>query len=361
MFLHGNGAMMDDMLISGVVDAASSNYRTIVFDRPGFGFSEKPRDRIWTAGEQANLFAKALSFLNLQQAILFGHSWGTLVALGLALNNPGLIRGLVLASGYYFPTPRKDVLFVSAPSIPIVGDVISHTVAPYVGALTGWPLIAQMFAPQPIPQRFRREFPMELALRPNQIKSYSQEAALMVTSATQLCARYKTIDCPTVILAGDADRIVNYKRQAQRLHASIPGSRITVLQGVGHMLHHTDPLRIIRAIDLIAEGSLSRDTVRSEASTWGTSGHEVRPQEQNLSMSDEALVPPDAVGWMVRVTRPPASEEFYFAAYEAKSEAEAAVRAHVRVSSSDDVEGVATLSPSDLAQQRLHTGDVRHA
>jgi hypothetical protein len=31
------------------------------------------------------------------------------------------------------------------------------------------------------------------------------------------------------------------------------------------------------------------------------------------------------------------------------------------VSSSNDVEGVATLSPSDLAEQQMQTGDVRHA
>ncbi|HET9394702.1 MAG TPA: alpha/beta hydrolase, partial [Nitrospiraceae bacterium] len=276
VFLHGNGAMMDDLLISGVVDATSSSYRTIVFDRPGFGFSEKPRDRTWSAQDQAKFFAQALSFLDLGKVIMVGHSWGAMVALGLALNSPERVRGLVLASGYYFPTPRKDALLVSAPAIPLVGDVISHTVAPYVGDLAGWPLIAQMFAPQPIPPRFRREFPMELALRPNQIRSYSQEAALMVASAKELCARYPTIRCPTVILAGDADRIVNHERQAQRLHASIPGSRITVLQGVGHMLHHADPLRIVSAIDRIAEGSLSPETVRSEASTWGTSDHDVR-------------------------------------------------------------------------------------
>ena len=183
----------------------------------------------------------------------------------------------------------------------------------------------------------------------------------MVSSAKQLCVRYAAIRCPTVILAGDADRIVNYQRQAQRLHASIPGSRITVLQGVGHMLHHTDPLRIVRAVDVIAEGSLSRETVRSEASTWGTSGHRSLPKGNDLPISEKALVPPDAVGWMVRVTTPPASEEFYFAAYEAKGEAEAAVRAHASVSLSDDVQGVATLSPGDLAEQQMQTGDVRHA
>jgi pimeloyl-ACP methyl ester carboxylesterase len=98
VFFHGNGAMMDDLLISGIVDAASQ-YRTIVFDRPGFGFSERPRNRTWNAKEQAALFAKAFSFLGLNEPVVLGHSWGTLVALAMALNHPQSVGGLVLASG----------------------------------------------------------------------------------------------------------------------------------------------------------------------------------------------------------------------------------------------------------------------
>jgi pimeloyl-ACP methyl ester carboxylesterase len=45
VFLHGNGAMVEDMLISGVIDRAASTYRAVVFDRPGFGHSERRRDR----------------------------------------------------------------------------------------------------------------------------------------------------------------------------------------------------------------------------------------------------------------------------------------------------------------------------
>lgn len=47
VLLHGNGAMIDDMEISGLVRDASKSYRVIVFDRPGFGYSERPSDRIW--------------------------------------------------------------------------------------------------------------------------------------------------------------------------------------------------------------------------------------------------------------------------------------------------------------------------
>jgi pimeloyl-ACP methyl ester carboxylesterase len=270
IFLHGNGAMVEDMLISGVVDHASSAYRAIVFDRPGFGHSERPQDRSWTAVAQAALFAKAFAQLGIGNPMVVGHSWGTLAALALAINHPQSVGGLVLASGYYFPTARNDVALFSPPSLPILGDVISYTVAPIIGEAIGWPLITKMFAPQPVSPKFEREFPMPLALRPSQIKAFSQDTSHMITAAQQLSPRYRTIACPTVMMAGDADRIVNVERQAQRLHGAIPGSRLDVLNGAGHMIHHLDPARMVRAIDLIATGGITRESMQAEATTWGT-------------------------------------------------------------------------------------------
>jgi pimeloyl-ACP methyl ester carboxylesterase len=186
------------------------------------------------------------------------------------MNHPQSVGGLVLASGYYFPTARSDVALFSPPSIPIVGDVISYTVAPIIGEAIGWPLITKMFAPQPVSPKFEREFPMPLALRPSQIKAFSQDTSQMIAAAQQLSPRYRTISCPTVIMAGDADRIVNVERQAQRLHGAIPGSRLDVLNGAGHMIHHVDPVRMVRAIDLIATGGITRESMQAEAATWGT-------------------------------------------------------------------------------------------
>ncbi len=270
VFLHGNGAMVEDILISGVVDRAASAYRAIVLDRPGFGHSERPNNRSWTAAAQAALFARTFAQLGIGSPIVVGHSWGTLAALALAINHPQSVGGLVLASGYYFPTARSDVALFSPPSMPIVGDVISYTVAPIIGEAIGWPLITKMFAPQLVSPQFEREFPMPLALRPSQIKAFSQDTSHMITAAQQLSPRYRTITCPTVIMAGDADRIVNVERQSQRLHGAIPGSRLDVLVGAGHMIHHLDPARMVRAIDLIATGGITRASMQAEAATWGT-------------------------------------------------------------------------------------------
>jgi pimeloyl-ACP methyl ester carboxylesterase len=113
VLFHGNGSMIQDFESSGLIDLAAKSYRVIVFDRPGFGHSSRPRNVVWTPDAQADLFANALERLNVRQAIALGHSWGASVAIALATKHPLLVEALVLASGYYFPTARADVLALS--------------------------------------------------------------------------------------------------------------------------------------------------------------------------------------------------------------------------------------------------------
>ena len=55
VFLHGNAGMIQDFASSGLLSRAAGRYRVIVFDRPGFGYSDRPRSTIWTAEAQADL------------------------------------------------------------------------------------------------------------------------------------------------------------------------------------------------------------------------------------------------------------------------------------------------------------------
>ena len=75
----------------------------------------------------------------------------------------------------------------------------------------------------------------------------------MIPDAFAMAHRYQELSCPVAILAGDADKVVDLEAQAQRLHAAVPGSMLDVFAGTGHMIHHADPTRIVRAIDLISE------------------------------------------------------------------------------------------------------------
>src|SRR5947209_2148332 len=82
--------------------------------------------------------------------IVLGHSFGTLVAVEYGLAYPSEVAGLVLESGYYFPTRRMDAALFAAPAIPVLGALLRHTVSPAISAMLLPQLIAKSFAPNPV-------------------------------------------------------------------------------------------------------------------------------------------------------------------------------------------------------------------
>src|SRR3954468_23459505 len=267
VLIHGNGALIQDFIVSGLVDGLSERHRVIVFDRPGFGYSTRPRTRIWTPMAQADVLRKALDQLGVEQAIVLGHSWGTLVAVALALQAPDLVRGLVLLSGYYFPTARLDVPLLSQPAIPVIGDVMRYTVSPLLGRLLLPRILRRVFEPAPVPERFDRLFPKGMTLRPSQLRASDRlfpkgmtlrpsqlrasagDTALMIPAATALQAHYRELKAPVVILTGADDKIVDVDRQSRQLHKTLPQSRFVVLPGLGHMVHQLAPEEVMKAVD----------------------------------------------------------------------------------------------------------------
>jgi pimeloyl-ACP methyl ester carboxylesterase len=252
VLIHGNGTLIQDFTVSGLVDGLSKRHRVIVFDRPGFGYSTRPRSRIWTPVAQAELLIKALDQLGVERAVVLGHSWGTLVAVALGIQFPSRVRGLVLASGYYFPTARWDVAVLSPPAIPVIGDVMRYTVSPLVGRLLLPGIIRRLFEPAPVPERFKRLFPKEMMLRPSQLRAAAADTALMVPAATELQSRYRELKSPAMIVTGADDKIADVGRQSERLHKELPGSQFIALPGLGHMVHHLAPDQVISAVEQTA-------------------------------------------------------------------------------------------------------------
>ena len=253
VLLHGNGSMIQDFESSGLIDLAAENYRVIAFDRPGFGHSNRPRNVIWTPAAQAELINGALRRLDVSQAIVLGHSWGASVAVALALKCPSLVQGLVLASGYYYPTLRPDLGPLSVPALPLVGDVLVHTLTPIASRLM-WPFaLAKMFGPRSVPKKFEG-FPKEMALRPSQIRASAAESALMIPDAFQLRNQYANLKMPVVIVAGSEDRLIDTDAQSDRLHRELPQSRFHRVPRTGHMVHQTATAVVMSAIKEVAEG-----------------------------------------------------------------------------------------------------------
>jgi pimeloyl-ACP methyl ester carboxylesterase len=249
VLLHGNATMAQEFDISGLLDLASDKYRVIAFDRPGYGYSERPRTTIWDPVAQAQLLYQALQRLGVEQPVVVAHSWGTMVAVALGLEHPEYVRSLVLLSGYYYPTPRLDVPLLSPPAIPVIGDLMRYTVSPLIGRLI-WPaMVRKIFGPAKTTARFKNEFPVWMTLRPVQLRASAAETGLMIPSADKLSSRYRELHMPVVIMSGASDLHVISKLHSERLHKELPQSELIVVPEVGHMIQHLVPQQVMSAID----------------------------------------------------------------------------------------------------------------
>lgn len=247
VLLHGNALTSSDFSLSGLLDSAAQPYRVIAFDRPGFGYSNRPDNLKWTPEEQAKLFYKALHQMGVEHPIVLGHSWGTLVALAMALDFPKYVRAIALVSGYYYPSPRLEAVLLSPPGLPAIGRLLRHTVAPLLARVLWAHLAKRTFSPAPVPERFL-ELPKWMMLRPVHVSASAAEMAMMVPSAARLAPRYRELTLPIAIIAGRGDKLVSTDHHALRLHEEIQHSELVVDAGAGHMPHYADPAGLMEVI-----------------------------------------------------------------------------------------------------------------
>jgi pimeloyl-ACP methyl ester carboxylesterase len=251
VMLHGIGSMVQELRLSGLFELAAARYRVIVPDRPGHGHSTRPRRKWWGPQSQAALLRGMLAQLGVERPIIFGHSFGALVALAFALEYPGATRSVVLASGYYFPSGRLDVPLRAPSALPVVGDLIRHTISPLIGRAL-WPLmLKRVFSPAPVPRYFER-FPTWMALRPSQLRAAGEDSAVLIPSAARLQRLYSALEVPAFVVAGAQDRYVDTQRHSVELARRVPRSELLLSPRAGHMVHHVDPRRVLQAIETAA-------------------------------------------------------------------------------------------------------------
>ncbi len=280
LLLHGNGSSILDLDCSGLLDRAAERYQVIAFDRPGYGYSTRPRSTIWTAEAQARLLHRALQQLGVRKPIVAGHSLGTQVAVSMALQFPDDVRSLVLMSGYYYPSMRFDAVLSAPVALPVVGDLMRYTVSPWIGRLMWRATAKLLFAPSEITDSFRA-YPAWMSLRPLTLRASAAEMALALMAAARLQKEYRDLRMPVVIMAGADDRYVSTGWNSVRLHRELPKSELTLAPGAGHMVHHIVPEEVMAAIDAAASApgnSLDESTpVRAVAARNAEEGLRVAP------------------------------------------------------------------------------------
>jgi pimeloyl-ACP methyl ester carboxylesterase len=248
VLLHGNAVSLEDFEASRLIARLARDHRVIAIDRPGFGHSTRPRDRLWTPATQAELIHQALAAIGAVRPTIVGHSMGAMVAMRLALDHPLDVDRLVLLGGYYYPSFRVDALMTAPVALPVLGDALRYTVTAISARLGLKAAVAAMFAPKDAPRGYIATVSREMMVRPSQIRANAEDAAAMIPAAAGAAKRHRELTMPVSIFAGEDDLVVDPIAHSKRLHDDVPQSTLSIVPGTGHMVHHAAMEQIATAI-----------------------------------------------------------------------------------------------------------------
>jgi pimeloyl-ACP methyl ester carboxylesterase len=254
VFLHG-GVLTGNDFDQAMDIALSRGYRVISFDRPGYGYSERPKNEKVTPMTQARLLHGALKVIGVEKPILVGHSWSGILVLSYALNYPDDISGIVtLGGGMYkegYPAEKGDPISKIV-TTPILGDLVLNTLLATLGTMMAKNILKETFAPESVPSDYRKAT-LALWLRPSQFKANREDVLAFAPAAEQLSKLYKTIKTPTVIVVGAKDPFAT-KEHSYRLYHENQAARLIELPDAAHMIPHNHPHAVVEAVDTLVWG-----------------------------------------------------------------------------------------------------------
>jgi len=247
VLLHGANASLRDFSTS-ILDDLAINYRVIAFDRPGYGYSERPSDGWPDPGRQANLIHEALRIIGAEKPTIVGHSWAGSVVLAYILNHPEDVQGGVLLAGAVNPWKSGVSWPVIAAGVPVVGEFFSATIVFPLGQFLLDSLISGVFYPDTPTPDYKTKTGAILALRPGAFQASAEDVRMLSKYLENQSSRYGEIEGPILLVTGESDTIVPAWNHADLLAKRLSKAKIVELQGAGHALHHSRTTEVVRLI-----------------------------------------------------------------------------------------------------------------
>lgn len=223
VILHGGAGPVSVASFADLL-ADATGTRVIVPTHPGFGGTPRPETLSSIPG-LAEVYAGLLEALDLEDVGIIGNSIGGWIASELALRHPGRLGRIALVDSVGIEVEGHPVAAALPPTRLAEYSWYDPAKAPSLDPATLPPAVAQMLA--------------------------GNRAALAVYGESMidstLLGRLSGIEVPTLVLWGEADRVVD-PDYGRAFAAAIPGSRFELLSKTGHVPQMETPQVLLEAL-----------------------------------------------------------------------------------------------------------------
>ena len=265
VLIHGASGNTRDFTFA-FVDLVKDDYRVIVFDRPGLGYSDRASDEFGgpfnraaeSPAEQAIMLQAAAQQLGAERPIVLGHSFGGTVALAWALERPDNIAAVINVAAPSNPWPGKLGALYRINGTAVGGALLPPLITAFASQQRIEDNIASIFEPQDAPDGYAHYVGATLTTRRAPFRANGRQVNSLRPHVVEMSKRYGEITIPVEIIHGNADTIVPLDIHSIPLSRQIPQANLTVLDGIGHMPHHVAPDEVIAAINRAAAASRLR-------------------------------------------------------------------------------------------------------
>jgi len=269
VLLHGYASSLETWAL--LIPELAPRHRVIALDLKGFGWTDRPAGD-YSPQAQAALVFELLDRLGVEKTAVVAHSWGSSVALAMALGQPSRVTRLVLYDAWVYEE-QLPTLFLWSRARGI-GEMLF---ALFYEQRPEEKLARAFYDPTKVPEKLVED--VERAFR----RPGTRAAALAVVRHMRLEdlePRYPTIQKPVLLLWGRED-VVSPVAIGERLSRELPRSKLVVFPRAGHLsmieAAHATNAETVRflAEDLEEQASASRPAV-SSGSLMRRSGHEAQ-------------------------------------------------------------------------------------
>jgi 3-oxoadipate enol-lactonase len=224
------GSNLDRRMWAAEAEWLQSQFTVIRYDLRAHGHSDVPR----VPFSHVNDLFELLDALQIEKAALVGLSAGSTIALDAALQAPDRIARIVLAApaiGGYSPKERPAFF------TPLVAALQARD---YVNA-------AEVMLASPLFQVPDASRALVRSMVTENDRLWTVPRELMTGAERPAAGRLEEVRAPTLVLVGERD-LAAQREQAEVLGRRVPGARLVVVAGGGHLLNLTSAAAFREAV-----------------------------------------------------------------------------------------------------------------